>query len=357
MKSYLSIALLSKNPCEEKSLFKRLDEIEKMKRKILRESAAKMSSFALQHLYIAKYYDAKNGEQCRPPPKVSQNGACPLPRLAEKPKQGRNPHFLDRAEPSADCTTSMPKSRRSLSEKCVPLTPKSTERDHAPVESKAPSISSQPNYVPRIASAQKSEPKYRRSVSDVVAPIPSLMSVGEDAESEYAPRKSNAWDLKEDKENLKSCNNALLKRKVSQYLAPKLEDIVLEGCKRKESESVPKDDCEAAPDEGRKAVVPIQRRQRRATVAGERPSLTREFNRWQKTVRLVKDLPKHEQAEILRGACFLRMAVPGFNSAPIKTEASRPPTQLQNISTRIPPRALKIEHSTLDPLKFAARTK
>ena len=157
MKGYLSIAFLSKNPCEEKSLCKRLDEIEKMKKKILRESAAKMSSFALQHLYIAKYYDAKNGEQCRPPPKVSQNGACPLPRLAEKPKQGRNPHFLDRAEPSVDCTTSMPKSRRSLSEKCVPLTPKSTERDHAPVESKAPSISSQPNYVPRIASAQKSE--------------------------------------------------------------------------------------------------------------------------------------------------------------------------------------------------------
>lgn len=128
---------------------------------------------------------------------------------------------IHRAEPSADCTTSMPKSRRSLSEKCVPLTPKSTERDHAPVESKAPSISSQPNYVPRIASAQKSEPKYRRSVSDVVAPIPSLMFVGEDEESENAPRRLNAWDLKEDKENLKSCNNALLKRKVSQYLAPK----------------------------------------------------------------------------------------------------------------------------------------
>ena len=357
MKSYLSIALLSKNPCEEKSLSKRLDEIEKMKKKILRESAAKMSSFALQHLYIAKYYDAKNGEQCRPPPKVSQNGACPLPRLAEKPKQSMSPYFLDRAELNADCTTSMPKSRGSLSEKCLLLTPKSTGQDHALVESKAPSISSRPNYVPRIASAQKSEPKYRRSVSDVVAPIPNLMFVGEDAESEDASRRFNAWDLKEVKENLKSCNNALLKRKVSQYLAPKLEDIVLEGCKRKESESVPKDDCEAAPDEGRKAVVPIQRRQRQATVAGERPSLTREFNRWQKTVKLVKDLPKHEQAEILRGACFLRMAVPGFNSAAIKTEVSRPPTQLQNISTRIPPRALKIEHSTLDPLKFAARTK
>ena len=45
MKSYLSAALLSKNPCEEKSLCKKLDEIEKMKNKILRESTAKMSNF------------------------------------------------------------------------------------------------------------------------------------------------------------------------------------------------------------------------------------------------------------------------------------------------------------------------
>lgn len=40
------------------------------------------------------------------------------------------------------------------------------------------------------------------------------MFVGEDVELEYVLRKFNVWDLKEDKENLKSCNNVFLKWKV-----------------------------------------------------------------------------------------------------------------------------------------------
>jgi len=73
----LSVALLNKNPCEEKLLCKKLDEIDRMKNKILRESSAKMTNFAIQHLYIVKYYDAKNGEQCRPPLKVAKKVFAP----------------------------------------------------------------------------------------------------------------------------------------------------------------------------------------------------------------------------------------------------------------------------------------
>lgn len=62
MKSYLFIVFLSKNLCEEKLLCKRLDEIEKMKKKIFCELVVKMLSFVFQYLYIVKYYDVKNGE-------------------------------------------------------------------------------------------------------------------------------------------------------------------------------------------------------------------------------------------------------------------------------------------------------
>lgn len=351
MKSYLSIALLSKNPCEEKSLCKKLDEIDKMKNKILRESAAKMSNFALQHLYIAKYYDAKNGQQCRPLPKVAQNSVCSLPRLSEKRQQSKSTSSPGCFEPRADCVKSKPRYRRSLSDKCLPVSPNlSDEQGPDPGDSKAQSIASQPNSPRQTTSTQNSKPKYRRSLSEVLAPTAGFMSGGEDEESENAPKRFLAWGEKENKENsYKNCGGTILKpklsRSTSQYLAPKLDNLA-------------QDDHEAVFDEGKEAEIPVgalkRRRQRRVTVAGETPTITREFCRWQQTVKLVKDLPKSEQAEIIRGACFLRMAVPGFSS-PVKTDTPKPARQ-RKISTVTPPCGQQLVRATHNHPKFTALT-
>lgn len=345
MKSNLSIALLSKNPCEEKSLCKKLDEIEKMKNKILRESAAKMSNFALQHLYIAKYYDAKNGEQCRPPLKVAQNSVCALPRLTKATEKQQPPGFKKKAslpcfESRADCVTSRPRYRRSLSEKSLPLSASLVDEKGC-LEGeggKTHSISSLPNSA-RLTSAQNFKPKYRRSFSEVVAPKSFMLEKGEDAEkSENAPIKF-AWDEKENKENSKlSRGDAIFKpkysaRSISQCVAPKLEDLAQEAGK---AGTNLKDETALDAEKGGEIPALRRRRQRRLTVAGETPTITREFCRWQQTVKLVKDLPKSEQAEIFRGACFFRMAVPGFSSTPVKSDTCKLARQ-RKISTVMPP--------------------
>lgn len=338
MKSSLSIALLSKNPCEEKSLCKKLDEIDKMKNKILRESTAKMANFALQHLYIAKYYDAKNGQQCRPPLKVAPNSVCSLPRLTkgiEKQQQQPSQACL---EPGADCVTSKPKYRRSLSEKSFPFSANlAHDKRGREDEGKSYSIESQPNSPRRLDSAQQSKPKYRRSLSEVVAPK-NIMVAGEGDQSGNAPIRFHAWDEKENegKSKLNQGDASALKpknsRSISACVAPKLEDLTQERCKENAGTNAV-NGSETATE------VLMKRRkqlQRRLTVATETPTISREICRWQQTVKLVKDLPKSEQAEIYRGACFLRMAVPGFNSS-TATKPVEKPTGQRKISTVMPP--------------------
>lgn len=337
MKSNLSIALLSKNPCEEKSLCKKLDEIDKMKNKILRETTAKMSTFALQHLYIAKYYDAKNGEQCRPPLKVAPNSVCSLPRLTKATEKQQQQPSQACLEPRADCVTSKPRYRRSLSEKSLPLTANlAVEKGGAEDEGKTHCIGSQPSSPRRLVSAQQAKPKYRRSLSEVVAPKGFM--VGGEKESGNAPTRFHAWDEKENegKSQLNQGDAIVLKpknsRSISQCVAPKLEDLKQEGCKENAGTNV-----EKGGETPTEALIKRRKQlQRRLTVASETPTISREICRWQQTVKLVKDLPKSEQAEIFRGACFFRMAVPGFNSATSAKPAEKPPRQ-RKISTVMPP--------------------
>lgn len=339
MKSYLSIALLSKNPCEEKSLCKKLDEIDKMKNKILRETTAKMSNFALQHLYIAKYYDSKNGKQCRPPLKVASNSVCSLPRLTKATEKEQQRPSQACFEPRTDCVTSKPRHRRSLSEKSLALTANlADEKRDAEDEGKTQSIFSEPSSPRRLVSAQQSKPKYRRSLSDVMAPKRLVMG-GEEEQSGNAPTRFHAWDEKEN-EGESTVNNGdatILKpknsRSISQCVAPKLEDLAQEAeCKENAGTNAKKGD--ETPSE---ALIKRRKQlQRRLTVATETPTTSREVCRWQQTVKLVKDLPKSEQAEILRGACFFRMAVPGFNSSTI-TKPTEKPTRQRKISTVMPP--------------------
>ena len=353
MKSYLSIALLSKNSREEKSLCKKLDEIDKMKNKILRESTAKMSNFALKHLYIAKYYDAKNGEQCRLPLKVAHNSVCFLPPLRKADKLQQQ-HGFDESttpacfDPRIDCATSRPKYRRSIPEKRLPLPRNLTEEKVVAGENKAHSIESQPNSARWLASDQKSKPKCRRSVSEDVAPT-SFMLAGEDGQSGNAQRRFYAWEEKENeaKSPLSRDEATILKpfkpRGTSQCEAPKLEEQGNTGTNVK-------DETGMAPQKGGRNRIPdrealIKRRkqfQRSLTVATETPSVRREgICRWQQTVKFVKDLPKSEQAEIFRGACFFKMAVPGFNSSTPAKLAEKPARQ-QKISTITPPYRQKL---------------
>lgn len=357
MKSYLSIALLSKNPCEEKSLCKKLDEIDKMKNKILRETTAKMSNFALRHLYIAKYYDAKNGEQCRLPLKVAQNSVCSLPPLtkAEKPQQQ---HGFDKStspacfDPRTDCATSRPKHRRSLSEKCLPQSGNLAEEKGVAEGNKTHSIDRQPNNAHWLASAQQSKLKYRRRLSEVVAPK-GFMLADEDEQSGNAQRRFHAWDEKENegKSQLGHDDATILKpkksRSISQYVAPKLEDLAQEESKENTETAIDaeKGGENLTPD--REALIKRRKQlQRRLTVATETPTVRREgICRWQQTVKLVKDLPKSEQAEIFRGACFFRMAIPGFNSS-TPTRPAEKPTRQRKISTIMPPCSRELTPNT-----------
>lgn len=352
MKSYLSIALLSKNPYEEKSLCKKLDEIDKMKNKILRESTAKMSNFALKHLYIAKYYDSKNGEQCRLPLNVAQNSVCSLPPLtkADKPQQQ---HGFDEStssacfDPRIDCATSRPKYHRSLSDKCLPLSQNlAEEKGVAERENKAHSIESQPSNARWLASDRQSKPEYRRSLSEVVAPTSFMLA----DESGNAQRRFHAWDEneKQPKSSLDRNEATILKpfrpRSISQCVAPKLEDLAQEiskenaGTSAKDETALDGEKGGENPTPDREAIIKRRKQfQRKLTVATETLSVWREgICRWQQTVKLVKDLPKSEQAEIFRGACFFRMAVPGFNSSTPAKPAEKPARQ-RKISTTVPP--------------------
>ncbi len=331
MKSSLSIALLSKNPCEEKSLCKKLDEIDKMKNKILQETTAKMSNFALQHLYIAKYYDAKNGEQCRPPLKVAPNSVCSLPRLTKGTEKQQQQPSQACLEPRGDCVTSKPRYRRSFSEKSLTLSANlADEKGGVEDEGKTHSTCSQPSSPRRLVSAQQAKPKYRRSLSEVVAP--KHFMVGGEKESGNAPTRFHAWDEKEN-----SGDAAILKpknsRSISQCVAPKLEGLTQEGCKENAGTNA-----EKGGETPAEALIKRRKQlQRRVTVASETaPTISKEICRWQQTVKLVKDLPKSEQAEIFRGACFFRMAVPGFNSATPAKPAEKP-TRQRKISTVMPP--------------------
>lgn len=357
MKSYLSIALLSKNPCEEKSLCKKLDEIDKMKDKILRETTAKMSKFALKHLYIAKYYDAKNGEQCRLPLKVAQNSVCSLPPLtkAEKPQQQ---HGFDKStspacfDPRTDCATSRPKYRRSLSEKCLLQSGNLAEEKGVAEGNKTHSIDRQSNNARWLASAQQSKPKYRRSLSEVVAPK-GFMLADEDEQSGNAQRRFHVWDEKENegKSQLGRDDATILKpkksRSISQYVAPKLEDLAQEESKENAETAIDAENGGENLTPDREALIKRRKQlQRRLTVATETPTVRREgICRWQQTVKLVKDLPKSEQAEIFRGACFFRMAIPGFNSS-TPTRPAEKPTRQRKISTIMPPCSRELTPNT-----------
>ena len=354
MKNYFSIALLSKNPCEEKSLCKKLDEIEKMKNKILRQSTAKMSNFALKHLYITKYYDAKNGEQCRLPLKVDQNSVCSLPPLT-KPNKAQQQHGFDEStspcsDPRTDCATSKPNYRRSLSGKCLPLSMNLAEKKGIVGENKAHSIDRLPNSR-RLASDRQSKPKCCRSLSEVVAPT-SLNLEGEGVElSGNAKKRFHAWDEKKEeaKSSLGRDEATMCKpsrpRSISQCVAPKLEDLAQEiskgntGTSTKDEAGIDAEKESENPTPDREALTKRRKQfHRRLTVATETPSVRKEGNcRWQQTVKMVKDLPKSEQAEVFRGACFFRIAVPGFNSS-TSTKPAEKPARERKISTSMLPR-------------------
>ena len=355
MKSYLSIALLSKNPCEEKSLGKKLDEIEKMKNKILRESTAKMSNFALKHLYIAKYYDAKNGEQCRLPLKVDQNSVCFLPPLA-KANKAQQQHGFDEStlsacsDPRTDCATSRPNDRRSLSDKCPPLSRNLAEQKGIVGENKTHRIDRQPNNSCWLDSDRQSKPKCRRSLSEVVGPTSCILE-GKDIElSGNTQRRFHTWDKKQKEaksslsRNEANTSKQFRPRSISQCVAPILEDLAQEMSKGNAGTSAKDEAGIDAEKEGenstpdREALTKRRKQlQRRLTVATETPSVRREgICRWHQTVKMVKDLPKSEQAEIFRGACFFKIAVPGFNSSASANPAENPARQ-RKISTSMPP--------------------
>lgn len=360
----LSIALLSKNPCEEKSLCKKLDEIDKMKNKILRESAAKMSNFAIQHLYIAKYYDAKNGEQCRPPLKVAQDSVCTLPRLTGERKQSANVFKKNASLPECferrDCATSRPNYRRSLSDKSLPLSEvnvRGDEKESATTDdckSQEKPNSARSNH----ESSQVSKPKCGRSLSDV-APSKSL---DEHAQPGNTQRRFHAWRVEKENEETQikvNLRDPAFKPKYYRnrslslcagssklpLVQPQEGGSILGGEKMMREEG-----SNAAGKEGgishTEAVKGRRQLQRRVTVAGDAPYINREFSRWQQTVKLVKDLPKSEQAEIFRGACFFRMALPNSRYVPAQ-KPEKPAERQRKISTVTAPCRQELSPSTL----------
>ncbi|CAH3037938.1 unnamed protein product, partial [Porites lobata] len=318
--SYLSLALLSKNPCEEKSLYKKLEDIDKMKNKILRQSAAKMTNFAIQHLYIAKYYDAKNGEQCRPPLKVAQQSVGTLPRLTPLRKQSeqslrqvvRKSTSLPETFDGKDCATSnsRPTFRLSMSDKSLSL----SELNSVGEKVKS-SITTQDGEIteekPKSATADVTEARWAgRRFSEASSPKSNILdNVAQPAEN--IPGKFHAWTEKENEEKTSPTTSCVAPSKVLRRQAQQGDLAVGEGFgKEIEKGNEPKDERKLSGIRYREAVQDRRRLQRRVTVASEAPSITREVCRWQQTVKLVKDLPKNEQAEIFRGACFLRMALP-----------------------------------------------
>ena len=336
--SYLSLALLSKNPCEEKSLYKKLEDIDKMKNKILRQSAAKMTNFAIQHLYIAKYYDAKNGEQCRPPLKVAQESVGALPRLTPLRKQSeqslrqvvRKSTSLPETFDGKDCATSnsRPTFRRSMSDKSLSLS-----ELNSVAEKVKSSITTQDGEIteekPKSATADVTEARWAgRRLSEASSPKSNILDNGAQP-AENIPGKFHAWTEKENEEKTSPTTvingNSGLKPKYRRSLsqscvapskvlrrqAQQGDLAVGEGFgKEIEKGNEPKDERKLSGIRHREAAQDRRRLQRRVTVASGAPSITREVCRWQQTVKLVKDLPKNEQAEIFRGACFLRMALP-----------------------------------------------
>ena len=336
--SYLSLALLSKNPCEEKSLYKKLEDIDRMKNKILRQSAAKMTNFAIQHLYIAKYYDAKNGEQCRPPLKVGQESVGTLPRLTPLRKQSeqslrqvvRKSTSLPETFDCKDYATSnsRPTFRRSLSDKSLSL----SELNSVGEKVKS-SITTQDGEIteekPKCATADVTAARWAgRRFSEASSPKSNILDNGAQP-AENIPGKFHAWTEKETEEKISPTTvingDSGLKPKYRRSLSqssvapPKplrrqsqQGDLAVgEGFgKEIEKGNEPKDEGKLSRIRQREAVQDRRRLQRRVTVASGAPSITREVCRWQQTVKLVKDLPKKEQAEIFRGACFLRIALP-----------------------------------------------
>ena len=343
----LSIALLSKNPSEEKSLCKKLDEIDKMKHKVLRESAAKMNNFAIQHLYIAKYYDAKNGEQCRPRLKIAQNSVCYLPRLTGERKQQPSHMYKE--------STSLPKNfgRTAIAQLPGPAITGACRTRHLCLSEVNLSDEKE-----SVASAQASKPKRGRSISEIAPP----KSVTLDGSAKPVSTAGNfhAWAEKEDERNRSKVNNSdpAFKRKYSRSLslcfAPsklalfqpqerKLLTKDLEESSEKVREGTDAEKWSGIHSEGDKG---RRRLQRRVTVSGETPSITREFCRWQKTVKLVKDLPKSEQAEIFRGACFFRMPLPSRYVPPHKPDKA-PVERQRKVSTVTEPCKQELSPSTL----------
>lgn len=340
----LSIALLSKNPSEEKSLCKKLDEIDKMKHKVRRESAEKMTNFAIQHLNIVKYYDANNREQCRPRLKIAQNSVCSLPRLTGERKQ-QPPHMykestsLPKNFARSDCATARPSYHRSLSDKALSFSEVNLSDEKE-----------------SFASAQTSKPKRGRSISEIAPP--KSVTLGGSAKPVSTAGNFHAWAEKEDERNRFKVNNSdpAFKRKYSRSLcfAPsklalfqpqerKLLTQDLEESSEKVREGTDAGKWSGIHNEGDKG---RRRLQRRVTVSGETPSITREFCRWQKTVKLVKDLPKSEQAEIFRGACFFRMPLPSRYVPPHKPNKA-PVERQRKVSTVTEPCRQELSPSTL----------
>lgn len=362
----LSVALLNRNPCEEKSLCKKLDEIDRMKNKILRESSAKMTNFAIQHLYIMKYYDAKNGEQCRPPLKVAKESVCSLPRLTtgERKPQSRRMFNKSSSLPERferrDCATAWPRRHRSLSDpKSPPLSEVNLAGEKGSVAVDNHKSQGEPNSdrTDHLKSVQVSKPKSGRSLSEV-APPKSLMLDGPSAQPQNTSRRSHAWAEKENEENQSkvNCSDSALKQKysrsLSQCVAPSKLSLIQsqegslpatdEGSQKEREEGTDARKGSAIQTEG---VKERRQLQRRITVAGETPSISREFCRWQQTVKLVKDLPKSEQAEIFRGACFFRMALPPRYVSPQKHDKRA--GRQRKISTITDPCRQELSPSTL----------
>lgn len=309
-----------------------------MKNKILRQSAAKMTNFAIQHLYIAKYYDAKNGEQCRPPLKVAQESVGTLPRLTPLRKQSEQslrqvvrkstslPETFDRK----DCATSnsRPTFRRSLSDKSLSL----SELNSVGEKLKS-SIATQDGEItdekPKSATADVTAARWAdRRFSEASSPKSKILDNGVQP-AENIPGKFHAWTEKENEEktspttvingdsglkpkNRRSLSLSCVAPSKPLHRQPQQGDLAVgEGLgKEIEKGNEPKDERKLSGICHREAVQDRRRLHRRVTVASGAPSITREVCRWQQTVKLVKDLPKNEQAEIFRGACFLRMALP-----------------------------------------------
>ena len=342
----LSIALLSKNPAEEKSLCKKLDEIDKMKHKILRESAEKMTNFAIQHLYIAKYYDAKNGEQCRPRLKSAQSSVCSLPRLTGERKQQSSHVYkestsLPKNFGRSDCATARPNYHRSLSDKVLILSEENLSDEKE-----------------SVASARASKPKRGRSKSEN-APPKSLTLDGS-AKPVRPAGIFHAWAEKEEEGNRSKASNSdpAGKPKYSRSLSLCSASSKLALFQPQERKLLTQDIDEGSEkvregtDAGKWSGIHNEgdtgrrRLQRRVTVAGEAPTITREFCRWQKTVKLVKDLPKSEQAEIFRGACFFRMPLPSRSVPPHKPDKA-PIERQRKVSTVREPCRHELSPATL----------